>query len=62
MCAADDRWLLICDNQGGDARLFDRRSDPRELRNIASRHSGEVRRLYGRVVADAGGSRLPVFS
>jgi arylsulfatase A-like enzyme len=62
VCAADDRWLLICHNQGGDARLFDRRADPRELRNVASRHPGQVRRLYGRVIADSGGRRPPEFS
>jgi arylsulfatase A-like enzyme len=61
VCAADERWLLVCDNQGGDAHLFDRRNDPRELRSVASRHPGQVRRLYRKVVADSGGRRPPVF-
>jgi arylsulfatase A-like enzyme len=61
VCAADDRWLLICHNQGGDARLYDRRADPRGLRDVASRHPGQVRRLYRRIVADAGGRPLPRF-
>ena len=62
VCATDDRWLLICHNQGGDARLFDRRSDPREVRNVASRHPKQVRRLYRRVIADSGGRRPPRFN
>ena len=62
VCAADDRWLLICHNQGGDARLYDLRRDPRGLRNVASRHPGQVRRLYRKVIADSGGRRPPRFS
>jgi arylsulfatase A-like enzyme len=59
--AGDDRWLLICDNQGGEARLYDKRKDPRETRNVASRHPRQVRRLWRKVVADAGNKPLPTF-
>jgi arylsulfatase A-like enzyme len=62
VCVEDHGWLLICDNQGGDARLFDRRRDPREVRNVASRHPGQVRRLYRHIIADSGGRRPPRFS
>jgi arylsulfatase A-like enzyme len=59
--ACDGRWLLIADNQGRKARLYDKRRDPREKRNVASRHPKTVRRLYRKVVADAGGRRPPRF-
>ena len=38
-----------------------RRNDPREVRNVASRHPAVVRRLYRRVIADSGGRRPPRF-
>jgi len=57
----DGRWLLIADNQGGDKRLYDTRSDPGERRNVASQHPDVVRRLWGHIYRDAGGRRLPRF-
>jgi arylsulfatase A-like enzyme len=59
--AADDRWLLIAQNQGRDKRLFDMRNDPGERRNVAARHPAQVRRLWGYIRRDAGGRRLPRF-
>jgi arylsulfatase A-like enzyme len=55
------RWLLIADNQGRDKRLFDRRRDPGERRNVARRNPRVVRRLWRQVVREAGGKRLPRF-
>ena len=54
----DDRWVLISDNQLQEPRLYDKRRDPRELHDVASRHPGVVRRLYGKARRDAGG-RFP---
>ena len=51
----DGRWVLISDNQLLEPRLYDKRRDPRELHNVASRHPAVVRRLYGRARRDAGG-------
>jgi arylsulfatase A-like enzyme len=59
--ARDDRWLLISDNQGRNKRLYDRRNDPGERRNVAARHPDQVRRLWGYIKKDAGGRRLPRF-
>ncbi len=56
------RWLLIADNQGRDKRLFDRRRDPGERRNVARRNPKVVRRLWRQVIREAGGKRLPRFS
>jgi len=58
VCACDDRWLLICHNRGGEEKLFDRRADPAELRDVASSYPSEVKRLYQKVLDDAGG-QLP---
>lgn len=55
------RWLLIADNQGRDKRLFDRRRDPGERRDVARRHPKVVRRLWRQVIREAGGKRLPRF-
>ena len=61
VCAFDDDWLLICNNQGQDEiKLYDRRADPAELHDVASRHAGQVKRLWRKVVLDAGGP-LPKF-
>jgi arylsulfatase A-like enzyme len=56
--AADDRWLLIAGNHREELRLYDRRRDRYERRNIAHRHPRKVRELWGRILDDAGG-RLP---
>ena len=51
----EGHWVLISDNQLQEPRLYDKRRDPRELHDVASRHPGVVRRLYGAARRDAGG-------
>jgi arylsulfatase A-like enzyme len=51
----DGRWVLISDNQLQEPRLYDKKRDPRELRDVASAHPGVVRRLYALARRDAGG-------
>ena len=58
VAAADGRWLLISDNRGADKRLY-RRANERV--DVASRHPGQVRRLWGYVLKDAGPKGLPKF-
>jgi arylsulfatase A-like enzyme len=58
--AGDDRWLLIAGNHREELRLYDRKADPGERRNVARRHSAQVRRLWKLILKDAGG-RLPRF-
>ena len=36
--AGDDRWLLIAGNRREELRLYDRRRDRGEFRNVAHRH------------------------
>ena len=60
--ATDGRWLLIADNQGRDKQLYDTERDPGERRDVAARHPAVVRRLWGYVIGDGGGERLPAFS
>jgi arylsulfatase A-like enzyme len=63
VCAFDDDWLLMCNNQGKDEiKLFDRRADPRELKDVAGRHPDQVRRLWKLIYHDAGDRPLPDFS
>jgi arylsulfatase A-like enzyme len=59
--ASDGRWLLIAHNQGREKRLYDTRRDPGERRDVAARHPRQVRRLWRRILRDAGGKRLPRF-
>ena len=54
-------WALWGDNRPGRFRLFDLRRDPGQFDNVAHRYPGTVDRLYGHVVARAGG-RLPFYS
>jgi hypothetical protein len=58
LSASDGRWLLISDRDRRDVRLFDRRRDRYERRNIARRYPKQVRRLWRMILRDAGG-RLP---
>ena len=58
--AADDRWLLIAGNHREELRLYDKKRDRYERRNIAHSHPKQVRRLWSMVLKDAGG-RLPHF-
>ena len=60
--ATDGRWLLIADNQGREKRLYDTKRDRGERRNVAGSHPAVVRRLWGHVIRDGGGRRLPTFS
>jgi len=59
LMAGDERWLLIADNQLRDVRLYDTRSDPRELRDVAGSHPQQVRRLKRQILLEAGGRPLP---
>ena len=58
--AGDDRWLLIAGNHREELRLYDRKRDRYERRNIAHRHPKKVRELWSKILHDAGG-RLPHF-
>ena len=58
--AGDDRWLLIAGNRREELRLYDRRHDRGEFRNVAHRHPKQVRRLWNLILHDAGG-HLPHF-
>ena len=53
--AGNDDWVLISDNQLEKPRLYNRRKDPRELRDVASSNPGQVRKLYGKLKKAAGG-------
>ncbi|MBA3304809.1 MAG: hypothetical protein H0U25_02635 [Thermoleophilaceae bacterium] len=61
MSATDGRWLLIADNQGRERQLYDTRRDRGERNDVAASHPAVVRRLWGYVIRDAGGRRLPRF-
>jgi arylsulfatase A-like enzyme len=58
--AGDDRWLLIAGNHREELRLYDRKRDRYERRNIAHQHPKKVRDLWSKILHDAGG-RLPHF-
>jgi arylsulfatase A-like enzyme len=55
-----ERWALWAYNRPGGFKLFDIQRDPGHNHNVASRHPGVVRELYGKVLARAGG-RLPYY-
>jgi arylsulfatase A-like enzyme len=41
------RWTLFAHNRGANFHLYDKRRDRGENRNVAHRHRGVVRKLYG---------------
>src|SRR4029450_8699097 len=55
LSAGDDRWLLIAGNHREGLRLYDRRHDRYERRNIAHSHPKQVREMWDRILHDAGG-------
>ena len=55
-----DRWALWAYNRPSGFRLFDLKADPGQNNDVADRHPGVVRELYGKVLARAGG-RLPFY-
>jgi arylsulfatase A-like enzyme len=58
--AGDRDWFMIADSEGRRKRLYDRRNDPGELRDVASEHPELVDRLW-RVLEDEAGGTLPQF-
>ena len=54
------RWALWGYNKPARFRLFDLKHDPGQDHDVAHRHPGVVRELYGHVLARAGG-RLPWY-
>ncbi len=59
--AGDDRWLLIAGSRRQELRLYDRRSDPHERRNVAAANPAQVRRMWSMIRRDAGPKGLPRF-
>jgi arylsulfatase A-like enzyme len=59
--AGDGRWHLIANNQGGDKRLYDKKVDPRERRNVVAQHPEQAARLW-KAVRDVAGGQPPKFN
>jgi arylsulfatase A-like enzyme len=59
--AGDHDWFLLADSKGAVKRLFDKRNDPGELKDVAAEHPQQVARLWQALVDEAGGT-LPQFS
>jgi len=60
LSASDGRWLLIAGNHKEELRLYDRKRDRHERRNIAHSHPKKAHELWGKILHDAGG-HLPRF-
>jgi arylsulfatase A-like enzyme len=54
------RWALTGSNRPADLRLYDLHHDRGENHDLAGRHPGKTRELYGTVLRRAGG-RLPFY-
>jgi len=62
LLAGDGRWLLVARNDGGrivDVRLYDKRRDPGEYRNLAGKRRDVVNRLVKEIRGEAGRRGLP---
>ena len=57
----DRDWFLLSDSEGRRRRLYDKRRDPQELRDVAAEHPEVVDRLW-RVLEDEAGGTLPQFA
>ena len=52
----DDDYWLITNREGGEAKLYMLKEDPKLEENVAGERPDLVRQLYQRIVEDAGGS------
>lgn len=59
--ARDDRYVLICRNNGLEARLYDLQSDPAQDHNLAADLPKIVEGLYG-YIQEAAGGPLPTYA
>ncbi len=57
----DDRYALICRNDGAEPKLYDLQIDPQCEKDIANEHPEIVQRLFELVLEDAGGEPLPAY-
>ena len=48
--------MFISHTSGSDPQLYDLKQDPGEERNIAQQNETIVKRMYDRILQDAGGS------
>jgi len=51
----DEEYVLLCTWQGENPELYDLRKDPRQQNNIADSNKALVKKLFSRIIADAGG-------
>jgi arylsulfatase A-like enzyme len=58
--AGDSDWFLLSDSEGMRKRLYDKRADPLELKDVASEYPEVVDRLW-KVLEDEAGGTLPQF-
>ena len=58
--AGDRDWFLLADSEGMRKRLYDKRVDPTELRDVAAENPEVVDRLWT-VLEDEAGGTLPQF-
>ena len=61
VAAGDGRWLLIDTVDHRQPRLYDTKRDPGEHHDLARRKPRVVRRLWRRIIADAGGKALQKY-
>jgi arylsulfatase A-like enzyme len=57
----DADWFFISDSEGRRKRLYDKHSDPLELKDVAAEHPEMVERLW-KILADEAGGTLPQFA
>ncbi|CAN5707739.1 sulfatase [soil metagenome] len=59
--ARDDRYVMICRNDGVNARLYDMQEDPNQSNNIASANPNIVKRMFEEYVLKDAGGPLPRY-
>lgn len=57
----NDRYALICRNDGAEPKLYDLQSDPQMEQNIADQNPKIVHQMFELVIEDSGGKPLPAY-
>jgi len=57
----NERYALICRNDGAEPKLYDLQVDSQHEKDIAAQHPEIVKQLFELIVKDAGGEPLPTY-
>ncbi|MGH3088841.1 MAG: sulfatase-like hydrolase/transferase [Rubrobacteraceae bacterium] len=59
--ARDEKYIMFCQNKGGDAHLFDAENDPDQNTDLAGENPDIVERMFDEYILEDAGGSLPNY-